>query len=354
MCDYTDLDWVVRELTRMRARGSRAFLISAVPTNGIPHFHSSFDKVWSAAEDLGMIAILHVGANPATFAPGWTNVEGDMTLLRQLGISQGHQSVQVFLNGMVFGGVFERHPNLTVLIAECGLHWFSGTFEHMEQRNSTHTVSPGVFFGEYRWSLSPTEFAHRNVRVSPLPTPHQSPARLLDEYPECAVFCSDYAHNEGHPSPVAYYDDLLQTRPNRRAVLRREHRRRCFGAWATDRDRLSRNRPDDLTPRCCGALLQPSIAAEKRTSHGPPTPTGDRSSGRWSSTRSRGSPPTTASRGSTALRVGHELRDLAALRARSSCGVGDVVGDEHAARGCRSCRASAAAPPASRAARRRL
>ncbi|WP_410968850.1 hypothetical protein, partial [Salmonella sp. SAL4444] len=88
--------------------------------------------VWDAAEDLGMIAILHVGANPATFAPGWTNVEGDMTLLRQLGISQGHQSVQVFLNGMVFGGVFERHPNLTVLIAECGLHWFSGTFEHME------------------------------------------------------------------------------------------------------------------------------------------------------------------------------------------------------------------------------
>jgi len=229
VCDYTDLDWVVAELTRMRARGSRAFLISAVPTNGIPHFHSSFDRVWSAAEDLGMIAILHVGANPATFAPGWTNVEGDMTLLRQLGISQGHQSVQVFLNGMVFGGVFERHPNLTVLIAECGLHWFSGTFEHMEQRNSTHTVSPGVFFGEYRWSLSPTEFAHRNVRVSPLPTPHQSPARLLEEFPECAVFCSDYAHNEGHPSPVEYYDDLLRdTSAATRALFFGESIAECF------------------------------------------------------------------------------------------------------------------------------
>ena len=99
----------------------------------------------------------------------------------------------------------------------------------MEQRNSTHTVSPGVFFGEYRWSLSPTEFGHRNVRVSPLPTPHQSPARLLQEFPECAVFCSDYAHNEGHPAPVTYYDDLLRdTAEDTRALFFGESIAECF------------------------------------------------------------------------------------------------------------------------------
>ena len=211
--DFADPEWTIREMTRMRARGSRGFLISATPSNGIPHFHSSMDRIWSAATDLGMIAILHVGANPAMFAPGWANVEGDMTLLRQLGNSQGHQSVQVCLNGMVFGGVFERHPNLTVHVAECGLHWFISTVDHMEQKNTNHTVSPRIFMGEYRWSLSPTEFARRNIRVSPLPTPLQSPARVLAEYPECAVFCSDYAHNEGHPSPVAYYEELLTDLP---------------------------------------------------------------------------------------------------------------------------------------------
>jgi predicted TIM-barrel fold metal-dependent hydrolase len=210
---FEDLDWVVRELTRMRQLGSRSFLISAVPTNGIPHFHSAFDRVWAAAIDLGMLPILHVGANPALFAEGWGNVEGNMMLLRQLGVCQPHQQIQVFLNGMVFGGVFERHPELTVLIAECGIHWFESTVEHMEQRDASQHVSPRLFMGEYPWSSSPAEFVRQNVRITPLPTDMQDPAPLLERFPECVVFSSDYAHNEGHPSPVAHYDRLLAHLP---------------------------------------------------------------------------------------------------------------------------------------------
>ncbi len=210
---FEDLDWCVDELTRMRGLGSRSFLLHAVPVNGIPHFHSAYDKIWSAAVDLGMLPILHVGANPVMFADGWANVEGNMTLLRQLGVCQGHQAIQVFLNGLVFGGVLERHPDLTVLIAECGIHWFGGTVEHMEQRNARNGVGPRMYFGEYPWSLSPTEFVRRNIRITPLPTPDQDPRRLLDALPECIVFSSDYAHNEGNPNPVAYYEALLADLP---------------------------------------------------------------------------------------------------------------------------------------------
>ena len=211
---FEDLDWVVDELTRMRALGSRAFLISAVPTNGIPHFHSQYDRVWSAAVDLGMIPIMHIGNNPALFADGWANVEGDMALLRQLGVSQTHQQIQVMLNGMVFGGVFERHPELTMLIAECGIHWFAGTVLHMEQRDASRHVSPRLFFGDYRWSLSPLEFVRRNVRITPLASEMQDPTKLLEELPECVVFSSDYAHNEGNPSPIAHYEHLLADLPS--------------------------------------------------------------------------------------------------------------------------------------------
>jgi predicted TIM-barrel fold metal-dependent hydrolase len=171
--------------------------------------HSHFDRLWSAAVDLGMMPILHVGFNPARFDPGWANVEGDMALLRQLGVSQGHQSIQIFLNGMIFGGAFERHPDLTVLIAETGIHWFAGTVEHMDQRDARRVPTAELFMGKYRWSLSPAEFVRRNIRITPLPNAHQSPVRLLEEYPECVVFSSDYAHNEGNPQPVAHYDGLL-------------------------------------------------------------------------------------------------------------------------------------------------
>jgi uncharacterized protein len=212
--EFGDLDWAIAELTRMRARGSRAFLISSAPVNGFPPCHSHFDRLWSAAVDLGMIPIIHVGFNPALFDPGWANVEGDMALLRQLGVSQGHQSIQVFLNAMIFGGAFERHPNLTVLIAETGIHWFAGTVEHMEQRDARRMKTAELFMGPYRWSLSPTEFVRRNVRITPLPNVHQSPRRLMEQLPECVVFSSDYAHNEGNPQPVTHYDALLADLPD--------------------------------------------------------------------------------------------------------------------------------------------
>ena len=57
-----------------------------------------------------MIAVLHVGYQPAKFDRAWSNTAGDMMLLRQLGVSQGHQTVQLMLNGMVFGGTSIATP----------------------------------------------------------------------------------------------------------------------------------------------------------------------------------------------------------------------------------------------------
>jgi predicted TIM-barrel fold metal-dependent hydrolase len=132
-----------------------------------------------------------------------------MMLLRQLGVSQGHQSVQLMLNGMVFGGTFDRHPTLTILIAECGLHWFAGTVDHMESRDARRQPETRLYMGDYPFDLSPAEFVRRNVRITPLPRLHQSPRELLETFPECVVFSSDYNHNEGCPTPTAYYADLL-------------------------------------------------------------------------------------------------------------------------------------------------
>jgi predicted TIM-barrel fold metal-dependent hydrolase len=207
--DFGDVDEAIAELTRMRARGSRAFLIGTVPVPGVPIMHPQFDPIWSAATDLGMIALLHIGYQPASFDPAWANTAGDMMLLRQLGVSQGHQSVQLMLNGMVFGGTFDRHPDLTVLIAECGLYWFEGTLDHMDSRDARTHAEARLYMGDYPFDLSPSEFVRRNVRITPLPRLHQSPRRLLETYPECVVFSSDHNHNEGSSTPTAHYAEVL-------------------------------------------------------------------------------------------------------------------------------------------------
>jgi predicted TIM-barrel fold metal-dependent hydrolase len=205
--DATDVDWSVRELTRMRQRGARSFLIATLPAPGYPPMHESFEALWSAAEDLGMIAFVHAGHSPVAYDPSWAN-HHDTMVMRQLGAAGTAQSAILMLNGMVFGGVFDRHPKLTLVLAELGIHWFAGCVEHMEARGPAIPES-AIYMGPYPYELTPAEFVRRNVRITPLPRAHQSPLRLLDDYPECVVFSSDYAHNESNPEPISHYGTLL-------------------------------------------------------------------------------------------------------------------------------------------------
>jgi predicted TIM-barrel fold metal-dependent hydrolase len=203
---FDDLDWTVAELRRMRARGSRAFLISSEPTGAIPPSSPAFDPVWNAATELGMIPLLHIGMSPAMIHPGWANLE-DPGLIRLLSILQPSQSAEIFLTAMVVGGAFERNPDLTLLISELGIDWLPRLASRLDGM-AAGGASPLVL-GEYTLPLSPSEYVRRNVRISPLPAPHEEPLRLMEHLPGVAVFSSDYPHFEGNGEPVPYYDELF-------------------------------------------------------------------------------------------------------------------------------------------------
>ena len=225
--DLTDMDWAIAELTRMRERGSRTFLISPLPAPGVPPNDPYFDRLWSAAVDLGMAAQVHVGAGCNAFDPGWANTD-DGTVLRQVGASQGSQAAQLMMNAMVFGGVFQRHPDLTLILSEFGVHWFEGCVDRMEQRGPA-IAETALYLGKYEFDLTPAETVRRNIRITPLPRSHQSPLRLMEVYPECVVFSSDYAHNESNPEPTAHYDALMaDTAPAVKAEFMGANIAECF------------------------------------------------------------------------------------------------------------------------------
>jgi predicted TIM-barrel fold metal-dependent hydrolase len=203
---YDDLDWAVAELRRMRARGSRAFLVSSEPAGGIPPSSPEFDPVWAAATELGMVPLLHIGMSPAMLHPGWARVE-DPGLIRLLSVIQPAQSAEIWLTALVIGGVFERHPTLTVLISELGIDWLPRLAEKLDSM-AQPAASPLVI-GDYALPLTPSEYLARNVRISPLPAAHQSPLDLFEALPGVAVFSSDYPHFEGNGEPLPYYRELL-------------------------------------------------------------------------------------------------------------------------------------------------
>jgi predicted TIM-barrel fold metal-dependent hydrolase len=108
---------------------------------------------------------------------------------------------------VIFGGVFDRHPDLTVLVSELGTDWFARWVSKIDGM-AAPGVSPLVV-GDYRWPLTPREYVQRNVRISPLPAAYESPLQLMEQVPGVAVFSSDYPHFEGNPDPLAYYDEEL-------------------------------------------------------------------------------------------------------------------------------------------------
>lgn len=223
---FDDLDWVVGELTRMRERGCRTLLVNAEPTGDLPPNHPDYDRLWSAVVDLGMIPIVHVGLSPALFHPSWANTD-DPSLIRLISVLQMDQAAQVFFNAMIFGGVFERHPDLTVVFAEQGIDWVIPNILRADA-----LAAPGfspLVVEDYKLPLKPSEYVTRNIRVTPLPVAHQSPLPIIQGLPGVAVFSSDYPHMEGSGDPVGHYDqELASLSDGQRAAFMGDSLAECF------------------------------------------------------------------------------------------------------------------------------
>jgi predicted TIM-barrel fold metal-dependent hydrolase len=216
--EFTDHDFAVAELKRMRERGSRMFLIPAHPVNGVSPVHPSWDRLWSAATDLGMVAMHHIGDGAARFVPGWWNIGGDTTVLRQIGSSHFHTGPMTLLYSMVYGGVFERHPKLTVIVAEVGVGWLPYLYWDIDHVLSDHAK---LLLGEWTLPLKPSEYLVRNVRGTPLTGAMNGGDRelvqIMNLLPEdMVVFSSDFPHFEGLSSPSTYYKAKLAAVPTSR------------------------------------------------------------------------------------------------------------------------------------------
>lgn len=223
---YEDLDWAIAELTRMRQRGCRTFLLPSEPVGDVPPNHPYYDRFWAAVTDLGMIPIVHVGLSPAIYHPAWANTD-DPALIRVISVLQPFQQALVFLNAMVLGGVFERHPKLTVVFAEHGIDWIVPATFRMDA-----LCAPGVsplLIGEYRLPLQPSEYVRRNIRVTPLPVAHELPNTTLEWLPEVPIFSSDYPHFEGSGDPANHYEqELASVEEETKAAFMGGNLEECF------------------------------------------------------------------------------------------------------------------------------
>ena len=120
-----DVDAAVREAEWARAAGLRGVNFPAPKPHITPYNSPEWEPFWSACEDLGLTFGNHGGAgNPSGGgAPGSNEV-----MVSELS-ALSHVSP---INQLVFGGVFERHPKLRLVLTELPGTWWSYTLNELD------------------------------------------------------------------------------------------------------------------------------------------------------------------------------------------------------------------------------
>lgn len=218
--DIEDVDGSVRELTRMREAGSRAFDIQMHPTKSLTH--ADFDPLWSAAEDLGMAAYVHVTFGQSAPHPSWNNDGGrggSTSFFGGIGMPSDQRSeLRNLFTAFVLHGVFERHPKLRIVTGETGYSWLPQYVKEIDCRGPSTLGLDGLPKEDtYDLRLLPSEYLQRHVRIGALVgyidrgVECLSLAEAMDALPDpgMIVFTTDYPHPEGRPNAMECFEQLL-------------------------------------------------------------------------------------------------------------------------------------------------
>jgi predicted TIM-barrel fold metal-dependent hydrolase len=157
--DLHDMDRAVEEIAWARGEGlfGGIMLPAMSIRSGLPGYADEYyEPLWSALEEYDLPVNLHTGAS------------GNATDSKQLyddkhGGYLGLYEVFVFTRRplwfLIFGGVFDRHPNLKVVVTENGVQWLPSLVADMESFFDTHGGAPVRSFLQMR----PAEYFDRHV-----------------------------------------------------------------------------------------------------------------------------------------------------------------------------------------------
>jgi predicted TIM-barrel fold metal-dependent hydrolase len=154
-----------------------------------PITHPSYDAFWAAAAAQRRPVNIHIGGGALrrrNLLFGQNPPPGQ----KEAFLCIAPMSIAETLAMLVFGGTFERHPDLRVVIAEGGIGWVAYFVERMDH----------VFAKQGRWAGStlpekPSHYFHRNVLVTF--EEDEAGIRTYDLIgPKNVMWSSDYPHSD--------------------------------------------------------------------------------------------------------------------------------------------------------------
>ncbi|WP_018501215.1 amidohydrolase family protein [Parafrankia discariae] len=138
----------VQELERCAAKGSTTFAFSENPAPlGLPTIHDRdgyWEPVMAAANDLEMVASMHVGSSSQV-----PKIAPDAPFMANL--TWGAMRTSGAMLSWLFSGMFQRYPKLKIALSEGEIGWMPYYLERAEQviDKQRHWVKRGVRFHEH-------------------------------------------------------------------------------------------------------------------------------------------------------------------------------------------------------------
>ena len=191
------------ELERAVGEGARGCYVAPFTHDGRPLGHPDNDPVFAAAQSLGVPFAIHPTFEPqwtkGTRMGSWENVK-QLRLLASVTASDGvrHQFTTLFDYG-----VFDRFPDLQVIVLESGAGWIGYWLDRMDAVYGHTFIGTRVPLKE-----KPSDYFRQRVWISADPDERTIPA-LAERYgADRFMWASDFPHADHTPEYVNDLDEL--------------------------------------------------------------------------------------------------------------------------------------------------
>jgi predicted TIM-barrel fold metal-dependent hydrolase len=211
-----EVDDAVAEIERATALGFKAMFFPVAPAGEHDWHDKYWEPVWASLQDTHSVLSFHIGTEPhdASGGHGQYFRGGGGALLNYMETTYGGQRA---VSKLIASGVFDRHPDLKVIVSEGGATWGPFVADRLDEAYRQHAVSVRP-----QLSKLPSEYLYTNVYAS---FQHDRSAVHANLAMGWKNICwgSDYPHFEGtfgHTQKTLHelFDDVPEE-PRRRMTV---------------------------------------------------------------------------------------------------------------------------------------
>lgn len=183
-----DVDAAVEELRWAAGAGLKGVNFPAPRTWLRPYNDRAWEPLWEAAEELHMPLTTHSGAgDPAVFQGA--------ELVALMSIESGGWFSRRAAHLLIFAGVFERHPELALVLTEQPGEWWPYLENELDTVHLANTRYGGALARQV--PRPPSEYLHRNVYIgASFLSRGEARGAVRDGYADRVMWGSDYPHME--------------------------------------------------------------------------------------------------------------------------------------------------------------